>query len=136
MLGPLLALPVNKFLGRKLASLCSFSTIGIAMVVLVFVPDGHWACSVTTGVGIVASTLLFGVVHVQVNELYSTPLRNMGLGLSSAGAKIGAMVAPFLANTHPHWLASTIFAAVPFFGAVFSLFLPETKGKTLKDTIE
>ncbi|XP_026756642.2 solute carrier family 22 member 3-like isoform X2 [Galleria mellonella] len=126
----------NKWFGRKKSSIVSFISIGVSMSILIFLPDDHWASTVFALVGLIAACILFTVIYVQANELFPTPLRNMGFGASSAGAKIGAMLAPFIVNFHPHWIASMIFAILPFVAAGFCLGLIETKGVKLKDTID
>ncbi|XP_059047772.1 solute carrier family 22 member 1-like [Achroia grisella] len=132
----LVGMMFNKMFGRKISSLIAFVSIGVSMTILIFIPDDHWASTVFALAGLIAATILFAVIYVQANELFPTPLRNMGFGVSSAGAKVGAMLAPFIVNLHPHWIASMVFAVLPFIAAGFTLTLTETKGVKLKDTID
>ncbi|KAM3958524.1 solute carrier family 22 member 3 [Aphomia sociella] len=129
--GTIIGMIVNKYIGRKISSFVSFVTIGVSMAILIFIPS-----SVLGLIGLTAATTLYTVICVQIAELYPTPLRNMALGVVAAGAKIGAMISPFIVNIHPNWVPSSIFAILPFIAAVVSLTLPETKGVKLKDTID
>ncbi|XP_013184517.1 solute carrier family 22 member 15 [Amyelois transitella] len=124
----------NKCFGRKGSSFFFVLLIALAMGILAFLPDGNWAAVIAV-TGLFSATTLFSILYVQINELFPTVLRNMGFAVSSAGAKLGAMIAPFIVNVKPHWVSSVIFSLYPLFCAGFSLLLPETKGLTLKDTI-
>ncbi|XP_075972072.1 solute carrier family 22 member 13-like isoform X2 [Anticarsia gemmatalis] len=130
-----LAMILNKSFGRKVSIVGTFSIIGITMTILVFVPPGHTGCTILGIIGFAATCTTFGVLCVYVSELFPTPLRTMAFGLSSAGAKIGAMVAPFIATINPHWIPSVVFAVLPFVASIFCVLLPETKGKKLPDMI-
>jgi hypothetical protein len=54
--------------------------------------------------------------------------------------RIGSMIAPFVAGAtvekSMEWVIPFIFGIVPVIGAVCCLFLPETKGLSLPETIE
>ncbi|KAJ8733083.1 hypothetical protein PYW08_001381 [Mythimna loreyi] len=130
-----LAMMLNKTFGRKASIVGTFFVIGVTMIILMFVPPGHTGCTILGIIGFAATCTTFGVLCVYVSELFPTPLRTMAYGLSSAGAKIGAMVAPFIATIDPHWIPSLIFAVLPFIASVFCVLLPETKGRQLQDTM-
>lgn len=54
-------------------------------------------------------------------------------------ARIGSMVAPFIAtglSQFGHEIPPLIFGIVPILGAILVLYLPETKGQQLPETIE
>ncbi|KAF9799070.1 hypothetical protein SFRURICE_008580, partial [Spodoptera frugiperda] len=124
-----LAMMMNKTFGRRISTVVTLSVIGITMTILIFVPPGHTGCTILGIIGFAATCTTFGVLCVYVSELFPTPLRTMAYGLSSAGAKIGAMVAPFVATINPHWIPSLIFAVLPFIASMFCVILPETKGR-------
>ncbi|KAL0882692.1 hypothetical protein ABMA27_001115 [Loxostege sticticalis] len=134
--GNILGTPLNKYARRKVSLFCTLVIVAIMMTVLIFIPDGNWGCAATTGIAVIFTSGFFGVYYIFVNELYPTPLRSMGVGMGCGGAKVGAMVAPFIANMRTHWMSSTILAVVPFVGAALCLLLPETKGKKMKDTVD
>lgn len=53
-------------------------------------------------------------------------------------ARVGSMVAPFVAGLSStyHWLPPVIFGVCPLIGMVLLLFLPETNGEPLPETLE
>lgn len=62
----------------------------------------------------------------------------MGMGATSMSMRIGSMLAPFISNlsvTVP-WLPTVIFGLAPIAAALACLCLPETKGRTLPDSLE
>ncbi|CAG9795041.1 unnamed protein product [Diatraea saccharalis] len=136
LIASILSSVINRKMRRKTASISALITCGICMMTLIFLPDDHWSSIVAVTIAFTAATTIFCIIFVQINELYPTPLRNMGFGLSSSGIKLGAMIAPFIANTQTHWLASAIFALIPIFTIIFCLPLPETKGKNLEDIVK
>ncbi|XP_028171107.1 solute carrier family 22 member 3-like [Ostrinia furnacalis] len=136
IIGNFLALPANRYFKRRMSLFTAFITVGIFMLILIFVPYAHWGCGVLTCTGLVFAIMIICIAYVHSSEVYPTPLRNMGIGVCCGGAKVGAMIAPFIANAHPHWIAETILTVIPFVGALLSLLLPETKGKEIKDTVD
>lgn len=60
------------------------------------------------------------------------------MGWVSMMARIGAMVAPMvlLAGDHIHWLPGFIYGGAPILSGVAAVFLPETLGTHLPDTIQ
>ncbi|XP_063360690.1 organic cation transporter protein-like [Cydia amplana] len=133
--GAFIATWLNKVYGRKATIISNLSITGLTMFLLIFASPDHWAALTLGIVGLWAVTITFNILYVYVSELFPTPLRNMGYGVSSSGAKIGAMVAPFIANLSPHWIPSLIFSVLSFLGAGVCCALPETKGRALEDEL-
>ncbi|XP_072939670.1 solute carrier family 22 member 3-like [Epargyreus clarus] len=127
---------LNKSFGRKISTIGTTCVIGSAMIILIFIPEGHWVGTMLGVIGFANANIAFAISYIYVSELLPTPLRNMGYGMSSGGAKIGAMIAPFIANLTPRWMPSLLFGIAPFIAALCCLLLPETKGQNLKDTLE
>lgn len=128
----------NKRLGRKVTLICSNCVTGISCILMIFVPPsgvGH----LTLGcIGLWGMSISFATVYLYAGELFPTVVRNSGVGLSSTVARIGSMVAPFVAtlsHTSP-WIPPLAFGFVPLIGAGFCAILPDTRGKKLPDTIE
>lgn len=113
----------------------SMIATGLCMIILTFTTKGHITTTIVGIIGMSGATVSFAVIYVYVSELFPTPIRNMAYGMSSAGAKVGAMVAPFIANASPQWIPSVIFAIFPIAAGISCLALPETKGQGLKDSI-
>lgn len=113
----------------------SMTATGLCMIILTFTTKGHITTTVVGIIGMSGATVSFAVIYVYVSELFPTPIRNMAYGTSSAGAKVGAMLAPFIANASPQWVPSVIFAVFPIVAGISCLVLPETKGQSLKDSV-
>lgn len=61
----------------------------------------------------------------------------MGMGACSTSMRLGSMVAPFISNlsmTIP-WLPTVIFGVAPILAGILCLWLPETKGSVLPDSM-
>lgn len=82
--------------------------------------------------------LSFPTVYIYSGELFPTVVRNIGVGTSSMCARIGSMIAPFIAtlNTVHYWIPPVIFGLTPLVGALLCYVLPETLDCKLPDTIE
>ena len=60
------------------------------------------------------NTFYLLLVYVHASEMFPTPVRGIGVGLSSAGGRIGGMVAPLingLGNT-TSWLPFVVFGVL------------------------
>ncbi|CAG5027897.1 unnamed protein product [Parnassius apollo] len=70
--------------------------------------------------------------------MFPTVVRNAAIGISSMMARVGSMIAPFVAGLRPHgkWCAPVAFGVFPIIGALLCLMLPETKDCELLMTIE
>ncbi|XP_061177652.1 organic cation transporter protein-like [Saccostrea echinata] len=94
-------------------------------------------------IGKIGSSGAFGVVYVFSAELFPTVVRNAGMGSSSCIARIGGMLAPYVASSGDlvggkfgQALPLVIFGATSVAAGLLCLLLPETLNKTLPETIE
>ncbi|KAJ8314445.1 hypothetical protein KUTeg_006595 [Tegillarca granosa] len=94
-------------------------------------------------VGKLGAAAAFAVIYVFSAELYPTVVRNAGMGASSCCARIGGMVAPYVADSAKmiggdigQAVPLIIFGAASVFAGILSLWLPETLGHKLPETIE
>ena len=64
--------------------------------------------------------------------------RGNALGIGSVGARIGAIAAPYIIlwQDSLSWGPNVIFSAVSLVACITTLFMPETTGRTLPQTIE
>ncbi|XP_061173298.1 organic cation transporter protein-like [Saccostrea echinata] len=91
-----------------------------------------------TFIGKMSVTGSFSVLFLLTPELFPTNLRNVGIGICSTFSKIGAMISPFagtLARAVP-WAPGTIFALMCFIVTIIALYLPETHGMDLPQTLD
>ena len=82
----------------------------------------------------------FCVLYVFSAELFPTEVRSIGIGFGSMIGRIGGMIAPFiilLQDTEGlEFLPYLIFGIGGVVSGVFALFLPETGGQPILQTIE
>ncbi|XP_061172477.1 organic cation transporter protein-like isoform X1 [Saccostrea echinata] len=91
-----------------------------------------------TFAGKMSVTGSFSVLFLFTPELFPTNLRNVGIGMCSTFSRIGAMISPFagtLARAVP-WAPGTIFALMCFIVTIIALYLPETRGMDLPQTLD
>uniref|UniRef100_A0A0K8SX32 Major facilitator superfamily (MFS) profile domain-containing protein n=1 Tax=Lygus hesperus TaxID=30085 RepID=A0A0K8SX32_LYGHE len=129
--------------GRKLTLFGGQILAAVSCLIILVLPqslphlDWYRVCFAT--VGVTGTAVGFTTLYLYSSELFPTVVRNTGLGSGSMCARIGSMIAPFVAS-----LAQVISPQVPaaFFGAssltsaLLCLLLPETVRTTLPVTLE
>ncbi|XP_046977702.1 organic cation transporter protein-like isoform X1 [Vanessa cardui] len=136
--GTIISIYANKVLGRKITLMSSNCVTGLSCLLITVVPTST-ASHLTLGcVGLWGMSISFATVYLYAGELFPTVVRNSGVGLSSTVARVGSMVAPFVATlAHTSaWLPPLAFGIVPLIGACLCIILPDTRGKKLPDTLE
>ncbi|XP_062608365.1 organic cation transporter protein-like [Saccostrea cucullata] len=80
----------------------------------------------------------FMTIFLYTPEIYPTNLRALGMGLASAAARIGGMISPYAAlfGAYIPWGPGVVFGSLSLVVTVLFLWLPETTGKELPDTLE
>lgn len=69
----------------------------------------------------------FPTVYIYGGEIFPTVIRNVGVGTASTCARLGSMLAPFIAtqlSDVAHFLPPIIFGIVPIIGGFLVIFLP------------
>jgi len=79
----------------------------------------------------------FKAAYILSGEVFSTSIRNSAMGLVSAFARLGAILAPFIvmAGETVQGLEFTVFGLLGLTGGVLSLWLPETLDLPLPETV-
>ncbi|KAL0276359.1 UNVERIFIED_CONTAM: hypothetical protein PYX00_003949 [Menopon gallinae] len=129
---------MNK-LGRRWSLAGSLLLCSATCIAAAFTPqDIHIAVIALFLLGKLGITASFGIAYVYTAEVYPTIMRSIGVGASSTTARLGALVAPFapLLGTYSKPLPLILFSGVSLAAGVFTLFLPETLGTKLPDTVE
>lgn len=99
--------------------------------------EPSWVKPIIASFGVTCSMMSFSTVYIYAGEIFPTVVRNIGLGSSSTFARVGSMIAPFIANLSTYkWLPTTIFGFVMFIGALLCYLLPETLNCKLPETVE
>ena len=82
----------------------------------------------------------FCVVYVFAADLFPTEVRSIGIGFGSMIGRIGGFLAPFIILLQDQeglsFLPYLIFGSSAIASGVWALFLPETAGKPMLQTIE
>ncbi|XP_060603609.1 organic cation transporter protein-like [Ruditapes philippinarum] len=93
-------------------------------------------------IGKAASASAFGIIYMFTAELSPTVLRNAAVGLCSCAARVGAMLAPYIAKSGEMIGGKfgtieplVIFGALSISAGLLLLLLPETHRQILPDTI-
>ena len=69
-------------------------------------------------------------------EVYPTPVRGIAFGINATFGNGGSIIAPMLLEFLPNWLFLTLFAFVCGLNSILIIFLPETVGKPMIETID
>ncbi len=69
-------------------------------------------------------------------EVYPTPVRSLNFGVNVTFGNIGSILSPLVYEYLPNWLFLFVFALLSVFHSILIIFLPETVGKPMIETIE
>ncbi|XP_071372105.1 solute carrier family 22 member 6 [Centroberyx affinis] len=127
------------FYGRRLSQCAALILSGVTILANLLVPYEQQTvrtCLAVIGKGCLAAS--FNCCYLYAGELFPTVIRQNGMGWVSMTARVGAMVAPMvlLAGDYIAWLPGLIYGAAPILSGVAAIFLPETLGSPLPDTIQ
>lgn len=126
-------------LGRRPSQCGALIIAGITVLINVLVPTDKQTlrtCLAVLGKGCLAAS--FNCCYLYSGELFPTIIRQNGMGFVSMMARVGAMVAPMVLLTVDYlpWLPGIIYGGAPIISGVAGMFLPETLGAPLPDTIQ
>uniref|UniRef100_A0A667ZFL1 Solute carrier family 22 member 6 n=1 Tax=Myripristis murdjan TaxID=586833 RepID=A0A667ZFL1_9TELE len=127
------------FAGRRPSQCAALIMAGVAILLNLVVPyekQTARTCLAVVGKGCLAAS--FSCCYLYAGELFPTVIRQSGMGWVSMMARIGAMVAPMvlLLDDYIPWLPGLIYGGAPILSGVAAIFLPETLGVPLPDTIQ
>ncbi|XP_051903120.1 solute carrier family 22 member 6 [Hippocampus zosterae] len=127
------------FIGRRPSQSGALILAGITILINLMVPYEYQMLRTSlavVGKGCLAAS--FSVCYLYSGELFPTIIRQNGMGWVSMSARVGAMVAPMvlLSGDYIPWLPGLIYGGAPIISGVAALFLPETLGSPLPDTIQ
>ncbi|XP_053150848.1 solute carrier family 22 member 2-like isoform X2 [Hemicordylus capensis] len=127
-------------LGRRYPWAAADLLAGVACLVAAFTPkDMHWLKIIAACLSRLGITMAFEMVCFVNTELYPTFLRNLGVMVCSSLCDLGGIISPFIVYRLAeiwHELPLVVFTVVVLIAAGSVLLLPETKGRTLPETIE
>ena len=127
------------FYGRRIPSSIMFLTSALLLIVTIWISDNPLAMLLVVSLGKLGITGVFAVIYLHATEIFPTVLRSTGLATNSFCGRIGSMLAPVvgrkLGKVSPV-ATIVIFAVLSFLAGIFTLWLPETKGRRLPDTVQ
>ena len=120
--------------GRK-RSICIFLLLsGFCLTVHPFLAPRSTGKIMFSILGRFSANCSFTILHLFTAELYPTVVRGIGMGFSTVFGRIGTILAPYMlllgGDVYP-----VIFGLCAFLASIISLFLPETLGKPLPESI-
>ncbi|XP_055499270.1 solute carrier family 22 member 4-like [Leucoraja erinacea] len=112
---------------------------GGVLLFMNLIPSNHSTLStVLVLIGKLGSTCAAIMLYVYTSELYPTPIRNTGFGVSSMTSGIGSIISPYivLLGSYQEILPFIVMGVLMVFSGIVVLFLPETFNIPLPDTID
>ncbi|KAM9069864.1 organic cation/carnitine transporter 2-like isoform 2-T2 [Sarcophilus harrisii] len=101
-------------------------------------PDLYLLSTTLVMIGKFGITCAFAMVYVYTAELYPTVVRNMGVGASSMASRLGSILSPYFVylGAYDRFLPYILMGSLTVLTAILTLFLPESFGIPLPDTID
>jgi len=128
--------------GRRWTLMVFYTLGGISLMLILLIPLNtfpyEWPIVALNLFGRVCSIGTLAVCYIYSSEIFPTVVRNVGLGSSSLWARVGPMVAPFVAMlaVYDERLPAIFFGVISLVAGFLVTFLPETSRTPLPDTIE
>ncbi|XP_077977753.1 organic cation transporter protein-like [Glandiceps talaboti] len=128
------------FLGRRWSLFVTMVLGGVACILTLAVPDCEyqWIGVTLAMIGKFGISASFAIIYVFSAELYPTPVRTIGMGMSSMFARIGGVLAPQMILIGQIWepLPILIFGTTSILAGILAVLLPETRNQKLPETME
>ncbi|KAK7108455.1 hypothetical protein V1264_016193 [Littorina saxatilis] len=132
--------------GRKPVYCVSILVAGLACVISLFpVMFGapEWAVIALCMTGRLFVCTAYGVIYVYGAELFPTVIRASAMGTGVTVSRVGSLISPYLADVGilvggklENALPLVVMGSPAILVGLFSLWLPETKGTRLPETLE
>jgi len=126
-------------LGRRGPLAFMYFLIGISLLLVLTMDSSSPGVLVMATIGKFGAVCAFAIIYVQAAEIFPTVVRNTGIGTCSSMARVGAVLAPIIGRElgkYNRGSVFVIFSLISLSSGFLTLFLPETMGKVLPDSIE
>ncbi|XP_052840242.1 organic cation transporter protein [Drosophila gunungcola] len=137
--GTCLCVPMTKFLGRKRTLLLSHGLSAAGLLLLACLSGQAEMVRVACAtIALFGASVTFPNIYLYSGELFPTVVRSNGVGLCSMIGRVGSIVAPLICDLDSYglWIAPLIFGVFSILAIVGTVFLPETRGAPLPETLE
>merc|ERR1719310_2567845 len=128
--------------GRKYPYAVASTITGVMFFITLFIKrdyyPSNWPIVVLALIGNFCTTLCFAILYMYTGELMPTTVRAAGVGSSSMVSKIGGTLSTTvaaLADIHPA-IPTLIFTVMAILSGFLTLFLPETRGRKMPETLD
>lgn len=128
-----------RYLPRRVAVACILILAGVSLFCIQLVPQDLSGLSLALEmVGKYGITTGTSLMFVYTAELYPTALRNTATATCTAVSRVGSCIAPFLLQLSVYfkYLPQIILGSLAFLSVFATIFLPESFGKSLPQTIQ
>ncbi|XP_036985762.2 organic cation/carnitine transporter 2 isoform X2 [Artibeus jamaicensis] len=128
-----------QYLPRRYSIATALFLGGIVLLFVQLVPsDLYYVSTTLVMVGKFGITSAFSMAYVYTAELYPTVVRNMGVGVSSTASRLGSILSPYFVylGAYDRFLPYILMGSLTVLTAILTLFLPESFGIPLPDTID
>ena len=127
--------------GRKASLVFGFLVSGIGCCTLGLLSDLNSSAALAMLLlGKFGASFAFTACYITTNELFPTPIRNTAVGTCSLFSRLFSMTAPYISQYLPavtyNQAPFLIFGVSGLVGCVCSVFLPESLGHPLPDTMQ
>ncbi|XP_071800669.1 organic cation transporter protein-like isoform X2 [Asterias amurensis] len=124
-------------LGRRFNLSATMVIGGAACLGTIFIGPGIWQ-TVVAMIGKFCVAASFSIVYIYSAEIFPTPLRTAGMGICSMASRIGGILSPLILLLRDTWepLPLVLFGGPSILAGLLALLLPETKGRSLPETVE
>ncbi|XP_067676241.1 organic cation transporter protein-like [Haliotis asinina] len=135
-------------LGRKILHCASMLIGGVSCILTIFTilyaeQSLQWVTVLLAMVGKLWTTTGFVVIYIFSSELFPTVIRHSAVGASCSLARVGGMIAPYIADwgkfvggDFGRALPLLMFGSLSVLAGLLALLLPETLNRDLPETIE
>jgi len=109
------------------------------MALCSLIPDDmNWLLITLSMVGKCCITASYGVIYILTAENFPTVVRNAGVGTSSMFARVGGILSYYVLDLGAYWkpLPLLLFGGSSILAGGLALFIPETLGRRLPETLE
>jgi len=125
-------------LGRRGPLAFMYFLLCVSLLISLGMPNDTGVIAMVT-IGKFGAVCAFAIIYVQAVEIFPTVIRNTGIGSCSSMARVGSVLAPIIGRELAKInrdLTIVIFAIVSLVAGLLTLFLPETLGRNLPDSLE